>query len=51
MDALKRLSPYTHWLLRIALAAVFLYHGWGKITNPGGGAMMGFRRRSGFLLA
>lgn len=41
MDALKRFSPYAHWLLRIALAAVFIYHGWGKITNPGGGAMMG----------
>ncbi len=41
MEALKRLSPYAHWLLRIAVAAVFVYHGWGKITNPGGGAMMG----------
>jgi len=41
MDALKRFSPYAHWLPRIALAAVFVYHGWGKITNPGEGAMMG----------
>lgn len=41
MEALKRLSPYAHWLLRLAVAAVFVYHGWGKITNPGGGAMMG----------
>ncbi len=42
MDALRRLAPYGHWLLRIALASVFVYHGWLKIADPGGGAMLGY---------
>jgi putative oxidoreductase len=27
MDALDRFAPHSHWLLRFALASVFLYHG------------------------
>ncbi len=42
MDALRRLAPYGHWLLRLALASVFVYHGWLKIADPGGGAMLGY---------
>ena len=30
---MKKLAPYAHWLLRIALAAVFLYHGLTKFPN------------------
>ncbi|HEB64614.1 MAG TPA: DoxX family protein [Chloroflexi bacterium] len=41
MDALKGFSRYAHWGLRIAVAGVFLYHGLQKVTNPGGGAMLG----------
>jgi putative oxidoreductase len=33
MDFLRRLAPYAHWLLRIALASVFLYHGLTKFPN------------------
>ncbi len=33
MDALKSLSPYAHWLLRLAVAAVFLYHGPTKFVG------------------
>ena len=29
-----------HWLLRIALASVFLFHGFGKVTNVSGFAEM-----------
>lgn len=35
-NALDSLKPYAHWLLRIALASVFLYHGFGKVMNLGG---------------
>ncbi len=42
MDILNRLAPYAHWLLRIALASVFVYHGGLKIADPGGGAMLGY---------
>ena len=35
-NALDSLKPYAHWLLRIALASVFLYHGFGKVVNLGG---------------
>ncbi|MGI9175162.1 MAG: DoxX family protein [Rhodothermales bacterium] len=27
MERLRALAPYAHWLLRLALASVFLYHG------------------------
>ncbi len=30
MKFLNSLSPYAHWLLRLSLAAVFLYHGFPK---------------------
>ena len=30
MKILDAISPYAHWLLRVALASVFLYHGLGK---------------------
>ena len=30
---MKNLTPYAHWLLRIALALVFLYHGLTKFPN------------------
>lgn len=36
MDALKKLAPHAHWLLRIGLASVFLYHGSGKFSNLSG---------------
>ena len=40
MDAMKKLSPYAHWAIRIAVAGVFLYHGLGKFGNLAGGAQM-----------
>ena len=40
MDALKKLSPYAHWAIRIAVASVFLYHGLSKFGNLSGGAQM-----------
>lgn len=33
MNALKSLAPHAHWLLRIGLASVFLYHGPGKFAD------------------
>ncbi len=30
MDFLKKLAPNAHWLVRLSLAATFLYHGLGK---------------------
>ena len=39
---LESLRPHAHWLLRIALASVFLFHGIGKLANVSGFAdMMG----------
>ncbi len=40
MDALKKLSPYAHWAIRVAVAGVFLYHGLSKFGNLAGGAQM-----------
>lgn len=40
MDSLKKLAPHAHWLLRIGLASVFLYHGAGKFSDLGGMAEM-----------
>lgn len=40
MKALDSLSPYAHWLVRIALAAVFIYHGLDKFTQLNGLAQM-----------
>ena len=39
-SALSKLTPHAHWLLRIALASVFLFHGVGKLINIGGFAEM-----------
>ena len=35
-DFLDSFKPHAHWLLRIALASVFIFHGWGKVMNLGG---------------
>ena len=35
-DALDSLKPNAHWLLRIGLASVFIFHGVGKAMNLGG---------------
>ena len=36
MKFLDNLAPHAHWLLRVALAGVFLFHGIGKFPNlPG----------------
>lgn len=40
MNALNRLAPHAHWLLRIALASIFLFHGLTKFPNLGGLAEM-----------
>ena len=40
MDALKKLSPYAHWAIRIAVGSIFIYHGATKIPNLAGGAQM-----------
>ena len=33
MNSLTKLSPHGHWLLRGAIASVFIYHGLGKFQN------------------
>lgn len=40
MNQLRALAPYAHWLLRIALASVFLFHGLGKFADLAGTAQM-----------
>lgn len=40
MGFLNSLAPQAHWLLRIALASVFLYHGLPKFANLSGIAQM-----------
>ncbi|MBC8505262.1 MAG: DoxX family membrane protein [Anaerolineales bacterium] len=40
MNALKKLSPYAHWGIRLAVAGVFLFHGLGKFADLSGGAQM-----------
>ncbi len=35
-DFLDSFKPNAHWLLRIALASVFIFHGWVKVMNLGG---------------
>ena len=39
-DALDSLKPNAHWLLRLGLASVFIFHGIGKAMNLGGFADM-----------
>lgn len=42
MNQLNRLSGIAHWLPRLSLAAIFLYHGFPKIAMAGDvAAMMG----------
>ncbi|MGD8977738.1 MAG: DoxX family protein [Gammaproteobacteria bacterium] len=38
--AIQRLEANAHWLLRVALASVFLFHGIGKVANVAGFAEM-----------
>lgn len=40
LSALDRFTPNAHWLLRVALASVFLFHGFGKVPNISGFAQM-----------
>ncbi len=39
-DVLDSLKPHAHWLLRIGLAGVFLYHGVYKVMDLGGFSQM-----------
>ncbi len=39
-DVLDSLKPHAHWLLRIGLAGVFIFHGIGKAIALGGFAQM-----------
>lgn len=39
-DVLNPLRPQAHWLLRLAFASVFLFHGIGKVVDVGGFAQM-----------
>lgn len=42
MDQLNKLSGIAHWLPRLSLAAIFLYHGFPKVAMTGDvAAMMG----------
>jgi putative oxidoreductase len=40
MAFLDDLRPYSHWLLRVSLASVFLFHGVGKLISLSGFANM-----------
>ena len=40
MKIFDSLSPYAHWLLRLSLASVFVYHGVLKFENIAGFAQM-----------
>ncbi len=40
MKRLNALAPHAHWLLRAALASVFLFHGIGKFMDLAGTAEM-----------
>lgn len=39
-SALDSFRPHAHWLLRIGVASVFLFHGLGKAASIGGFAQM-----------
>ncbi len=39
-DVLNSLKPHAHWLLRIGLAGVFVYHGIGKAMDVGAFSQM-----------
>ncbi len=52
MDLLNKFSPYTHWLVRLSLAATFIYHGLGKFPMAQGMAdMMGMPIFMVYMLA
>jgi len=52
MKFLNSFSPYAHWLLRLMLASVFLYHGIGKFpVAPGMAKMMGMPVVMVYMLA
>ncbi|NQV38052.1 MAG: DoxX family protein [Candidatus Marinimicrobia bacterium] len=52
MDSLNKFSPYTHWLVRLSLAATFIYHGLGKFPMAQGMAdMMGMPIFMVYMLA
>ncbi|HUO83214.1 MAG TPA: DoxX family protein [Gammaproteobacteria bacterium] len=51
MAFLDSLAPFAHWALRIALASVFLYHGWGKMPPDQFAQGMGFPIVLGWLVA
>ena len=40
MKAINSLAPYAHWLLRLTIASVFIYHGVLKLENITGFAQM-----------
>ena len=40
IDKLNSLRPNAHWLLRLGFAAVFLFHGFGKVATFSGFAQM-----------
>lgn len=40
LSALDSLKPQAHWLLRVGIASVFLFHGVGKAASIGGFAQM-----------
>ena len=39
-SSLDSLKPHAHWLLRLTLASVFIFHGLGKVGNLEGMAQM-----------
>ena len=50
-SALDPLKPHAHWLLRVSLASVFLFHGIGKTVNiEGFSEMMGLPFAVGALV-
>ncbi len=52
MDFLNKYGKDTHWLVRISLAATFIYHGYGKFPMAEGMAkMMGMPIMMVYLLA
>lgn len=52
MNALNKLGPYAHWLIRISLGITFLYHGYGKFPMAQGMAdMMGMPVALIYILA
>ena len=40
MESLAKFAPIAHWLLRIVLASVFVYHGIGKLPDVAGFAQI-----------